>query len=279
MNKIIDCFTFYNELKMLSFRLKELNDAVDYFVLCEATLTFSGQPKELIYQNNKHLFEEYNHKIIHVIVDDMPTNISNLDNWEREYYQRNSLMDGIMQLDVKDTDVILISDCDEIAKPELLKQIKIHGLNIFVDEKNSKYGSLNNEGYDDTIVAFLQDFYYYNLECKHTNMWSHPKAMTFTKLKEIGSLNKARQLNDKIQYYQNGGWHFSYFGDVDNIINKIKSFSHQEYNKEEYLNKEKIEEYIKNNKDLFGRDFIAIINTPIEFNDNLPSNYKMLINL
>jgi hypothetical protein len=33
MNKIIDCFTFYNELKILSFRLKELNDIVDYFVI------------------------------------------------------------------------------------------------------------------------------------------------------------------------------------------------------------------------------------------------------
>ena len=131
MNKIVDCFTFYNELKMLSFRLKELNDVVDYFVLAEGTLTHSGQPKELTYQNNKHLFEEYNHKIIHVIVDNMPTDTHHMTSaWHREIYQRNCLMRGIERLGIKDTDIVLISDCDEIPNTELLEQIKVHGCNI-----------------------------------------------------------------------------------------------------------------------------------------------------
>ena len=32
---IVDAFIFYNELELLMFRLKELNDYVDYFVLVE----------------------------------------------------------------------------------------------------------------------------------------------------------------------------------------------------------------------------------------------------
>ena len=39
---IVDSFIFYNELDMLEFRLTELNDVVDYFVIVEATHTFSG---------------------------------------------------------------------------------------------------------------------------------------------------------------------------------------------------------------------------------------------
>jgi hypothetical protein len=283
MNKIIDGFTFYNELKMLSFRLKELNDVVDYFVLVEATLTHSGQPKELTYQKNKHLFEEYNHKIIHVVVDDMPSATNHMGQaWDREYYQRDCIIRGVEQLDIKDTDIILVSDCDEIPKPELLEQIKTHGLNIFNDKNNLKFafGSIDPEigNYNKGIVGFRQDFFYYNLECKHAGIWWQVRAMTYAKLKEIGSANTARRFYEITQeYYENAGWHFSYFGDVEYIMNKIKNFAHQEFNSEEYLVKEKLEDYIKNNKDLYGRDYINLINSPLELNNNLPKNYKMLL--
>ena len=54
---------------MLYFRLSELYAVVDYFVLVEATLTHSGNPKPLYYDSNKHLFEEFRDKIIHVSSD------------------------------------------------------------------------------------------------------------------------------------------------------------------------------------------------------------------
>ena len=57
--KIIDCFIFYNEMKMLEFRLKELNDVVDFFVLVESTKTFTGNDKELFFEQNKENFKEY----------------------------------------------------------------------------------------------------------------------------------------------------------------------------------------------------------------------------
>jgi beta-1,4-mannosyl-glycoprotein beta-1,4-N-acetylglucosaminyltransferase len=75
--KIIDCFTFYNELEMLEYRLKTLYDTVDYFVLSEATLTHVGKSKKMYYDKNK--FKEYADKIIHVIVDDFPFNEHNIN--------------------------------------------------------------------------------------------------------------------------------------------------------------------------------------------------------
>lgn len=66
--KVIDCFIFYNELDMLKFRLNELNDIVDYFVIVECTKTFANADKELYFENNKEQFSKYLDKIIHIIV-------------------------------------------------------------------------------------------------------------------------------------------------------------------------------------------------------------------
>ena len=59
MAKVIDCFTFYNELKILDLRLAELKDVVDYFILVEATKTFSGKNKRLYFDEIK---DNHNHQ-------------------------------------------------------------------------------------------------------------------------------------------------------------------------------------------------------------------------
>ena len=60
--KVYDCFTFFNELDLLEIRLNELNDVVDYFVLVEATTTYSGKPKELYFQKNKDRYKKFEKK-------------------------------------------------------------------------------------------------------------------------------------------------------------------------------------------------------------------------
>ena len=77
--KIIDCFIFYNEFDLLTYRLNLLNDVVDYFVLVESRHTFVGKEKSLFYNENKQLFEIFNHKIIHIIVDDFPHKYPNIN--------------------------------------------------------------------------------------------------------------------------------------------------------------------------------------------------------
>ena len=77
--KIVDCFIFYNELDLLNYRLNVLNDVVDCFVLVEATRTFTGKQKPLHYAENKHLFEPFNHKIVHIVVDNFPFTDANIN--------------------------------------------------------------------------------------------------------------------------------------------------------------------------------------------------------
>lgn len=53
MRRAYDCFIFWKELDLLDLRLHELADAVDYFVLAEATHTFSGHPKPLHFAQHR----------------------------------------------------------------------------------------------------------------------------------------------------------------------------------------------------------------------------------
>ena len=98
--KVIDCFIFYNELDLLNYRLNILYDIVDYFIIVESTHTFVGKEKPLFYNENKHLFEKFNDKIIHIIVADFPhkypnINISNGEQWNNERFQRDQIKKGI----------------------------------------------------------------------------------------------------------------------------------------------------------------------------------------
>ena len=83
---IVDAFIFYNELKMLEYRLNILYEKIDYFILVESTKTHKGSPKKLYFNDNKDNFHNYLDKIIHIIVDDMPDGNNHL---LRENHQRN----------------------------------------------------------------------------------------------------------------------------------------------------------------------------------------------
>ena len=65
-HKIFDCFLFYNELDMLEFRLTELNEHVDYFIILDSDFDFGGIKKESIFELNKDRFTPWKEKIIRI---------------------------------------------------------------------------------------------------------------------------------------------------------------------------------------------------------------------
>ncbi len=257
--KIIDCFTFYNEMDLLTYRLNILNDVVDYFILVESTHTHVGKEKKLFFNENKYLFEKFNEKIIHIIVDDFPykypnINIHNSEQWVNENFQRNQIKRGLDKLDLNDEDIITITDVDEIPDPNTLLKIK------------------NNESTVD-INILKMDLYYYNLNTKLQQEWHHAKILSFQKFNELSiSLNSIRFYNN-CKIIDNGGWHLSYFGDSKFIKNKIEQFTHQEYNNDHYTNIEKIETRVKSFSDLYDRNGN---NMKLSINNNtyLPPEYE-----
>ena len=61
--RIIDAFTFFNELDLLEFRLECLYPHVERFVISEANITFSGIPKAFVFEENRDRFSKYLDKI------------------------------------------------------------------------------------------------------------------------------------------------------------------------------------------------------------------------
>lgn len=268
--KIIDTFIFYNELDLLNYRLSILNDYIDYFILVESNYTFSGEIKPLYYFENKEIFEKYNHKIIHIVVD-LPYKKPNINynsnqQWDNEHYQRNSIKNGIemIQKYLNDSDIIITSDVDEIPNPNILIQIK----------KNSLVFNIN------TLNRLALDMYYYNLYYRigEGSNWHGIKLMTFNAYQQNKLTFQQMRLwehSNFVPIIEKGGWHLSYFGDINFIVKKLSSFSHQEYNNNIYNDKDVLETKIKNGINLLNNSSLVYI--PIEENTNLPPQYDVYL--
>ena len=61
------------------------------------------------------------------------------------------------------------------------------------------------------------------------------------------------------------------------LKNKLQSFSHQEYNKDQYNNPESILKAMESGTDLFGRTAEELQTVEVEDNDYLPMQYEMLM--
>lgn len=251
---LVDSFTFFNEIELLKFRLEYLNEVVDYFIIVEAEKTFSGNKKELFFENNKYAFEKYKDKIIHVIAD---LSFKAENAWSYEKAQRNSIINGIEQIpDLQTRDLITITDLDEIPDKNTLLKIK---------EKDVYKFNAHLE----------MDLYFYNINCKNKNKWCKAKLLTYDIIKECPNIDLLRMVTTSC-VLSSGGWHFSYFGDVEFIKNKIKSFSHQEYNNGNFLDDEKIKSHIINSSNLLLNtdDFFYC---PVNKNPYLPEGYERIL--
>lgn len=261
--KIIDCFIFYNELDLLHYRLNILNDYVDYFVIVESTHTFAGNPKTLFFSENKHLFEKFNEKIVHIVVDDFPYKYPNINydmnqQWKNEHFQRNAIGRGIKLLDLSPEDVLVVNDLDEIPNPAILDKIKKGELII-------------------NIHSLEMDLYYYNLYTKKNFKWILSKILSFEKYQKLNmGCNEIRYMEVSNEPILNAGWHLSYFGDKNFIANKIKNSSHQEFNNNEYTDTTYIEHQMNNYNCFMFKEHMGKLE--LKDNHNLPIQYETYLN-
>ena len=241
--KIYDCFTFFDEFELLEIRLNILYPYVDYFVIVEATSTYSGKKKPLHYQENAQRYTLFKDKIIHIAVEDMPDiDKNNLSRRDLENYQRDQIKKGLQNCNKQD--VILVSDVDEIPNPKKFGEMIV--------ALNSVY----------QVLTFKQKLYYYYINGLMHNAWFGSTCCKFSTCQGVfeSSAQKIRMsgshaLNDKGAFISKGGWHFSYLGGIDRIIKKINSLADDEYYKDKYKDREIILKRIEQGKDLFGRDY------------------------
>jgi len=258
--KKYDCFYFFDELEILELRLNILNEYVDYFVICEANMTFSGKEKPFTFLENRNRFDKFQHKILYVPLNWSPTTPDEVrsvfhrrssslekviakrtltsknvprtqgnNHWLTEYFQKESL--HLALIDCQDVDIIYISDVDEIWNPKRSFRIK-----------------------SDKIYVFRQIPYIYFLNNKsneHWHSWTGSVVARYGSIREK-SINDVRT-HGKLKRFviAKGGWHFSFQGGVDRIVRKLYSYGHQELNVPEVVGD--IQNFVSSNKDLRGR--------------------------
>jgi hypothetical protein len=243
---IVDAFLFYDEFDLLNLRLEELYDVVDLFIPVESDLTHRGKPKPyFLSENMDKINPKFRDKLTvykHVCSNRDP----NSNPWPREYEHRNFILEAIKNLD--DDDRILMSDCDEIPSVDYIKS------------------SLKHD-----VTVSMQRFFYYNFD-QHKKNRCHG---TISVRKKLLSRYTPQQLRDaRFNLPQiEGGWHLSYFGNAENVLKKIVSISHYEFDTKENTNLETINNRINSGEDIFGRnnDFEKLV-TNTDFKD-LPTSY------
>lgn len=244
--QIYDCFCYFNEDLLLELRLETLWNHVDYFVIVESVYTISGNPKPLNYKPS--LFKKYLSKIRYLVVNDYPEGLS--DAWRNERFQRNYIANGL--LDAKPTDWIMISDVDEIPRPEAI---------ALFNPAQFKRGDFEQDAYA----------YYLNNRCQQNGenvFWYGSKITTYNhfqhffkcaesvrsfKIKGVlGFIYRKLLKKQSIQIIKHGGWHFTWIASIEKIILKIESYAHQEYNIKEYKSPELIQSKIAEGFDILN---------------------------
>ncbi|KAI8817634.1 glycosyl transferase [Fimicolochytrium jonesii] len=233
--RLFDVFYFNTEMEMLDIRLMTLWNVVDYFVIMEAGFTYTGKDKPFIFGEMKdNRYSAFKSKIIHIPVANMDTPVDDglpdipasgaSNDWKRENAVRDYLLrQGLKAASPADGDIVVVSDLDEIPRPDYLQTLKTcHGWETVSKRKDR--------------ICMKSDMFYYNFEWMqpHTAWW-HPDVYVWKGDGTIRGTSRweGHQSTEDIACIDHAAWHCSYcFPTMDYLIDKLGSFSHQEMNTE-----------------------------------------------
>ena len=240
--KVIDAFSFFNEFDILKLRLEYLRNVVDYFVIGECNYTHSGKSKPYYLDQIIHEFDDdLKRKIIQVHYEpDITTyDFSNKTEcdfesgfWKLERGQRNHTLTALSQFN--ENDLFMLSDADEIPRKELVHYLQTNSLP------------------ENKLASAKCDNFYYNFSTYENNTWC---GTVFTNVKT--ALEKGgdflRGHSYEFPFFENAGFHLTFFGGAKQIQEKLSSYAHQEFNQEDINNLKNIEDAIQNKKDVLQR--------------------------
>lgn len=214
--KIWDTFLFSGEVQLLCARLRFLDEYCDYFVIVENHFTHSGRSRLVSTVSfRESLSDEFPGKIRWILLEEPnPT----FTPWQREAWQRNQINTGLEG--IGENDIVMLSDLDEIPNERFIAKVR----------ENSEWNFL---------VAKMKLFYYeYDLISKHNwfgsiaTKWDKPIDFQKLRMKAITSWDL------KIfEIVEEAGCHFSSIGSHKNLLTKIQSFSHTEFDLFPFNNK------------------------------------------
>ncbi len=261
--KIYDCFTFYNEFELLELRLKSLWDVVDYFVIVEADRKHNNVPKPFYFWERQNDFKAFFPKIRHLPVE-MNVPYSGAGDWSIENAQRDAIAYGLE--DAEPDDLIMISDADEIVAPDVFQRLQENQIKLFapyvtpatIDDKNMTCPAWllvsAIEFLDYGAIVMDQKFFCYYFDWVSKSTW---QGTILTKRKTLTTPQALRDVRNFLPRVIDGGYHFSYMGGVDRVIDKISSIVEGVVKLQgKTLDRHHVAEVMANGTDIYGRKHI-----------------------
>jgi beta-1,4-mannosyl-glycoprotein beta-1,4-N-acetylglucosaminyltransferase len=271
-NRTFDCFFFFNELDVLEIRLESLFQFVDYFVLVESRVSFTGEEREPLYEKHKERFSKFHKQIIHIVIDEVPRTreeaegiiydrfknvyekvvasrllkshsvpkTPGLSQWVIEYFIKELLIR--ISDSVEDNDLIFISDVDEIWNSRARFPMPRNKVLVFKQKAH---------------VYFLN-----NVSNESWRNWTGTIAIN-GRMFHQGSPSEMRVRGRfPRQVVVNGGWHLTLQGGLEVVEEKLESWDENELAADR---RAKVEFFINSLVDLRGRNISYRLD-----NKNLP---------
>lgn len=242
--RVFDCFPFLSEFDVLDVHLAELHDVVDTFVLVEATTTHTGHPKPTYFSREcVARYQQYNIAYRIVELQGPPSGDNPGLNWGREAAQRNAILDVLAELKADDDDIILSLDVDEIPTTTVIEE----------------YRSRQD------ICCIKMPTYHYNLNTRLETPTADPKICRYRDFKAIGPSQMRYMQTAYPLHVLKGGWHLSFMGGVDKIIEKVKAYAHyddREPRMQQFISRENVEASIREKKSIYMRPDIKYFDEP-----------------
>jgi beta-1,4-mannosyl-glycoprotein beta-1,4-N-acetylglucosaminyltransferase len=215
--RVFDCCLMFNELDLLEIRL-HTHTWADVHVIVESPRTFSNLPKPITLDVKNPRFAPFTPKIRHIISNDLKwpqasgSKLGKRARMELNGQQWEQMRKGLK--DAKPDDVIVLTDLDEMLRPEAVAEA------VKAVQTAGK-------------ARFAVTLYAYSLNGLRAFNYRGPVAYRASIALAPGqSLWKLRcnGRNDGPMIGQ-AGWHFTSQGSVDDIITKLKSAAHTEYDR------------------------------------------------
>ena len=206
---LVDCFLYNDEVELLELRLQLLDTVVDRFVIVASNETFTGIAKAEAFPVNNPLVLGYSDRVDLIMLDRLDGTTA----WEKESFSRNAMSDRLQEL--SSSDLIMVSDIDEIPNPVILKKIK------------------DEDRLQDSVVLELAYFNFkFNFKMFHglQAIWAGPVISRGNIFESPQSMRDRRWslMQDSATSISSAGWHFSFLTKTGDITAKLASFSHQE---------------------------------------------------
>jgi hypothetical protein len=193
--KIITAQPFFNEIDLMQLKMSLLVGRITTHVVVEGNLTFTGQPKELIWPGR--LGGPRLGRDVHYRVCELPAEADSP--WVREGLQYAAVRAAVKELD---PDIVLWLDADEIPRPDVIDRFIKSGVETATLEMDH----------------LLYDFG--NLSTKHK--WTNAKIGWY---RPDADPQPWRGMTG-LPVITGAGWHCESFGGRERILTKTAAFSH-----------------------------------------------------